>query len=468
MKEEETIRNYFGQPGFARFLKLLEKQYTSSKEGVRGYVTLTNIQDEERLALDSFFGTYSPLKPGETKKYSIRKFEQLLLKSRFQMTIAELLELLKGEPVYTRQELECLKQAEWKQMISTVMDQVRTVEEYDPEVIGWAQGLMEESAPGTRTLKTVYSKSRDEAINCLRYGLMALNRVKRKKLGKPIKLPILAAEITGDAHALDWKYPLGRLFWWGLTAIFGAPANSTMTEEVQAFSMEPESTFKISSQTILIREGLRRAGVADDDLCSQVMLYAPEFFGVEEERVLTLRQVERLIEDHFGQLHRLRCEKIYMVENPSVFAELMDADVRSRSNSDMVADVHVAPFIICGNGQPTIAVVKLLDALLTGGRRILYYGGDLDPIGLSIAQSLHFRYPEAFRAWRMDSSVYLRYVEKGIPLAEGDWTRLAEAHYPWDPELVKIIREHGIKLHQELWVEDMLQDVIYSISGKGD
>lgn len=460
VREEETIRNYFGQPGFARFLKLLEKQYMSSKEGIRGYVTLTNIREEERLALDTFYETYSSPKPGETKRYSIKKFEQLLLKSRFQLTVAALLALMKGEPVYTRQQLDHLKQSEWRLMIATVLDQVRALEEYDPEVIEWAQGLAEQSSPGSRTLKMVYAKSREEAVDCLRYGLMALNRIKMNKADKPIRLPILAAEITGDAHALDWKYPMGRLFWWGLTAIFGEPANSMMAEEDQPPSTSMEPTVRASSQAILIREGLRRGGVADDDLSSQVMLYAPELFGVREERILTLRQVEHLIENEFDKLVQLHCEIVHMVENPSVFAELIDADAQRWSGPGSPAADSVAPFIICGNGQPTTAVVKLLDALLNGCHKTLYYAGDLDPVGLSIAQSLQFRYPEAMRAWRMDASVYLRYAEKGIPLAEGERTRLAEARYPWEPELAEMMHEHGVKLHQELWVEELVQDVL--------
>lgn len=464
MREAEAIRNYFGQPGFARFLKLLEKQYMASKEGVRGYVTLINIQDEERRVLDGFYGTYSPPVPGETKRYSVKTFEQLLLKSRFQLTIPELLELLRGEPVYTRQELDQLKQTEWKQLIAAVLDQVRSAGEVEPEVLEWVQGLMVEAAPGCRALKMVFVKSREEAARCLQYALIALNRVKQTQTDKPIRLPILAADITGDAHALDWKYPLGRLFWWGLVTIFGEPANSTIAEEEQSPSME--STVRASSQAIQIREGLRRGGVADDDLSSQVMLYAPELFDEREERVLTLRQVERLIEDGSGRLGRIRCKRVYMVENPSVFAELMDDDARRWSETGPFATDSGAPFIVCGNGQPTTAVIKLLDALLAGGRRTLYYAGDLDPIGLGIAQGLQARYPEAFQAWRMDTSVYQRYAKRGVPLADGDRTRLKEARYPWDPELAKVMLEKGVKLHQELWVEELLHDIVSGDCGK--
>lgn len=50
--------------------------------------------------------------------------------------------------------------------------------------------------------------------------------------------------------------------------------------------------------------------------------------------------------------------------------------------------------ILCGNGQLSTTVVKLLDALLSNREgAALYYAGDLDPAGLGIAQSLRLRYP---------------------------------------------------------------------------
>lgn len=471
MKEEEAIRDYFGQPGFQRFIRQLERQYKASKEGARGYVALPDITDHERQTLDSFYRTYSPPPaPGETRRYSVRKFEKLLQDSRFELAIPELLELLRGEPVLTRQEQMQQLNAEWCAMIHSAMEETGLENASSNPIRNWAEGLIDESSPGSRNLRMLFAKSREEAYQSLKICLTALDRIAAQPVAhskkKLVRLPILAAQVTGDAHALDWKTPSGRLFWWGLTSIQEQPA-ATFPEEYECDPDQDqdqdqdllESPLAHSSQAILIREGYRRGGIADDDISSQVMVYAPELFSAREERVLTLRQVEQL---PLTIMEAMYSQPIYMVENPSVFAELMDADSYKRDERDEDTE---CPVIVCGNGQPTTAVVKLLDVLL--GMRagvLLYYSGDMDLAGLNIAKNLQSRYPQAFRAWRMDKELYLRYVHRGIPMSEGERMRLRENHYDWDADLAAVMSDKGNKLHQELWVAELLQDLEEKLS----
>jgi uncharacterized protein (TIGR02679 family) len=458
VKEEQAIRSYFGHKGFERFLKLLQRQYMSSQDGVRGYATIANISDMERSTLDRFYETYSPPAQGETKRYSLKKFEQLLMNSRFGLKVPELLELLNGEPILTRREQALRIKEEWEDVIRSAMEETFAAapDGVDSPVRSWAQGLMEESSPpspGSRTLRIVFAKSPEEARLCLKCCLTALNGVVASRTERPIRLPILAAQTTGNAHALDWKYPLGRLFWWGLTAIHGQALVGEVSEDNQLELADLSDAS--DSQAILIREGYRRGGVADDDLSSQAIVYAPELFRICEERVLTLRQVERLSPERLTQM---RYTRIYMVENPSVFAELIDADAWARERAEAAA-----PVILCGNGQPSTAVVKLLDALLSNREgAALYYAGDLDPAGLGIAQSLRLRYPQAFRAWRMDKEQYLRYAHRGVLLTEAESSRLKECQYEWDAALANALSENGVKLHQELWVDELIRDMVHS------
>lgn len=148
------------------------------------------------------------------------------------------------------------------------------------------------------------------------------------------------------------------------------------------------------------------------DLSSQVMLYALELLGVREERVLTLRQVEAIKPE---QVCKLSAQRILMVENPSIFAELADIDtLRSELSAERSA---TEPIILCGNGQPTTAVIRMLDLLLGQlGECEFHYGGDLDPAGLGIAHSLGLRYKQSFRTWLMDNDVFSRYAHCGIPM----------------------------------------------------
>ncbi|WP_010276138.1 TIGR02679 domain-containing protein [Paenibacillus senegalensis] len=556
MRKSDEIRSYFAHPGFERFLTELERKHRASRNGARGSVVLNDIRDDEREKLDGFFGVYSPPVKGETRSYSVLKFNKLLLESRFQLTIPELLAVLRGRPVLTRLEEEVQSSAGWRGIISAAMEQAglepadlekasleksglekadqekasleksglektdqekADVEKTAPFQTGddvvrrWAIGVLEEAAPGSRTFRTMFAQSPQEAQRCMVHCLRALRRVASSRgMGdRPIRLPVLAAQVTGDAHALDWKYPLGRLFWWGLTSITG----HTPGDWLEDASGEQLKTETGHTQAMMIREGYRRGGVADDDLSSQVLLYAPELFGVCEERVLTLRQVEAIQPE---QIDRLSAKHILMVENPSVFAELIDASVRKtagiagpteagvrktagvggpadtsvrksagvggpadtsvRKSAGVTepADTNIhktgqsagsaaaAPIILCGNGQPTTAVIRLLDILLAQpGERKLQYAGDLDPAGLGIAHSLEQRYKSAFCPWLMDRGVFTRYAQQGIPMDDKEKARLQEYRGLWDMELVDAMLASGMKLHQELWLDELLRDQTY-------
>lgn len=323
MSKETEVRRYFGQAGFARFLAQLRRQYQSSKNGARGYVTLNDVSADEREALDAFYETYSPPPAaGETRRYSIQKFAALLQKSRFGLTVPELLAMLAGESVLTLGERQQLIDAEWNRMIEGELAAAIQDADGDGRAIAWAEGLAAERSPGARTLRLIFAKSPLDAQLALRHALAAVCMLLAAELPlRPVRLPILAAMATGDAHALDWKRPGGRLFWWGLTSIFDLEPAS-MTEEETGGEPNGAATDAGVTQAMLLRDVYRACGVADDDLSSQAMLYAPDLYG-SEERILTLRQVERL---DAAQLRLIRAPVIHMVENPAVFAALADAD----------------------------------------------------------------------------------------------------------------------------------------------
>lgn len=87
-----------------------------------------------------------------------------------------------------------------------------------------------------------------------------------------------------------------------------------------------------------------------------------------------------------------RDNEIYIVENPSVFAELCAG--RKKKVSCM-----------CMNGQPRLAGLVTLD-LLAAAKTVVYYAGDFDPEGLLIAQKLSDYYEGEFHYWHMTLADY--------------------------------------------------------------
>ncbi|MFB9274087.1 TIGR02679 domain-containing protein [Cohnella cellulosilytica] len=493
-KFEEAVRTYFGQQGFHRFLVELRARLESSSSGPRGYVALHRPTEEEFEVLDGFYGTYTSDRSQSDYRYSILRFERLLRSSRFQLSVPELLGLLSGRQVRTRGERRAAAAGAWETMIREAVEEVyvsrfqasnmnaKEADGIENELIArgrqiakWVEGMQDETSPGVRILRKLFAAGPKEAgralLNTVR-ALLALAEMQVKAGPAPdweqIRLPVLSAQATGDAHALDWKHPQGRLFWWGLVASAGVHSREGGFAAFSDIDSDEDSLVKERavpsfSQAQLIREGYRRGGVADDDLSSQVMFFAPGWDSLWEERILTLRQVERMTGTPAG---RLNSTAVYAVENPSVFAMLADAAAKQYQRSGLRGQSpdrtgKNLPLLVCVSGQPSVAVVKLLEFVLGGVRKdapLLLYSGDIDVKGLEIALGLQQRFPQRYRPWKMDSEHYTRYAHRGIPLTEAERQRLEDFEAPWEPKLGSLMSAEGFKLHQELWVNELLAD----------
>lgn len=464
----EDARLYFSQPGFSRFLAELKKRHEASKLGARGYVTLHVLTEQERTTLDGFYGTYTTADQLAVKRYSVAGFSRLLLESKFALTIPQLFLLLEGEVLLTRGERKTVADAEWNGFI----DEMIVYGEFSGSaaheaILSWMECLRSEQTSGSRVLKKLFFISQAAAQECLKHCLNALMILAQthaqsadQPAALPIRLPILAAHATGDAHALDWKFSSGRLFWWALVEIYGDSTLGYQPNEATDIMEEAEAETEATDygqipRAILIREAYRCAGVADDDVSSQVMLFAPGWLQSWEERILTLRQVERISTE---DLRNIRPSAVYAVENPSVFAELVDKAAMLRTVTD-AGNANNLPILVCVNGQPSVAVIRMLELLCAGDTRYpLYYSGDLDVKGLEITQGLEQRFKPDFHPWRMDKEQYQRYSKRGIPLTESERDRIRLTVYPWDNQLSLEMAKTGIKLYQELWVEELTAD----------
>jgi hypothetical protein len=60
----------------------------------------------------------------------------------------------------------------------------------------------------------------------------------------------------------------------------------------------------------------------------------------------------------------------------------------------------------------------------------------------------------------MDCDLHDRYARRDVPLSEAERNRIEQANYAWDQELAGKMAEWGTKLHQELWVMDLQQELI--------
>jgi uncharacterized protein (TIGR02679 family) len=247
-----------------------------------------------------------------------------------------------------------------------------------------------------------------------------------------LPLPALAAAVTGDTKALAGT-PLESLVLRGLAARAGEPRPATAGER---------------------RALWESAGVVPDDLASQVLVLGLPVVaadgalggwlaGAAREGLpfrVTLHQLTR------SPLAVAAPQLVSVCENPAV---LRTAAERFGAAS--------AP-LVCTEGRPSVACLRLLAALAAGGCSRRYHG-DFDWPGLRIAASMVSDLGAA--PWRMRADDYLAAlatVDGERPVLRG-----APAASPWDPRLAEAMAAHGTVIHEE----DVLEVLLADLAGGG-
>lgn len=215
----------------------------------------------------------------------------------------------------------------------------------------------------------------------------------------------LAAEVTGDAHALDDGRPLATLVLRGLA---GGPLPATARERRQLW--EQAGVLADTVSTTVLTLGLRPAVRGER---GQALVAAADRGDPVHLTPWDLRRLDP----------HLSAGPVLVVENPSVL--------------EAFAVRHGGRFaVVCTSGWPATVAVDLLDRLGVP----LAYHGDLDWRGVEICGWLGQRC--GVRPWRMTAADYLA-APGGEPLTG------REAPTPWDPALAAAMRERQVAVHEE-------------------
>jgi uncharacterized protein (TIGR02679 family) len=241
-------------------------------------------------------------------------------------------------------------------------------------------------------------------------------------------LAVLAAEVAGDAHALDAGAPAtplvlraaARLAGWDAVPA-GALGRRNLWAEV-GVSCDP-----LSADVLVL--GLRPPGP------SRLARALREAADEGEPQRLTLRELRRTALAGAG------AETLHVCENPGVVAAAAD-QLGARS----------AP-LVCVEGQPTSAALLLLEAGRVGGARIVFHA-DFDWAGVRIGNALAARL--GARPWRYSAADYLEAAgsgARGAPLAG------KPVESVWDGALGRAMERTGHAVHEEQVVGQLLADL---------
>ncbi|TCP65016.1 uncharacterized protein (TIGR02679 family) [Heliophilum fasciatum] len=497
----DDLRRYLAQPGLVQLLRAARERVEALGR-IGGSLRLANLTVEAGDRLDGFFGRHIPMERGPVT-IRLAEIDQVLQRSRWQVTLTKVLEGIDGPIRLRPQQRQQCRQA-WKALLAGVQVQV------SGPAREWVEAIAAGGTGGYRILKSAFDQDPAAAERQLWAVVTALERLepmqgetewrgdidaaasgesadvladksvvwgnRTSRSGRMGRLPIFAAEITGDPHAFDRDTPLGRLFYaalvfWLRREEQGAAeseeseeAEATVTESVKDSDAKSVGTSSAEVHRTLLQE----AGLEGDDISSFVSVFglvalpddplAPLLkaaYQAGQPINLTLRNLQGGIKQ--GKAIRrwamVAGQAVYIVENPAIFSALLDryAELRGQRNA-----VVTAP-LICSSGQLSMAALWLLDSLITAGCQ-LYYSGDFDRKGLEIALQLTRRYKigngvGAFQTWRFNQETYRR-AKKAIHFSDEDRECFEGMTIPWDRELPKLLAKTGMVAYQEnFWAE---------------
>lgn len=216
-----------------------------------------------------------------------------------------------------------------------------------------------------------------------------------------------------------------------------------------------EDAAKISGKAGVFRteekaELLYKAGLVRDELSNNTLTYGLIGIGKNGERhegisgflkrreplQLTLLTMRKL-----AQVRPQKGKRVYIVENPAVFAKLMRAWPEAA--------------ILCGNGQVRLATLILLE--LFDRETTFLYAGDYDPEGLQIAQRLKERYGERLQLWKYRRDLYEKY-RSDVKIPEKSLQKLKHIYLKELQELKKAMLQQKKAAYQEAMLEEYLRD----------
>lgn len=402
----------------------VRKKYESYGRAT-GTIRLDGLRQEEREALEGLFAVN--MLGRSDFKFRLAELDRILQETKFRLTVTESLRLLYGNDWMTRQERLASERRSWDRFCRWAMDQTD-----NPLLRDWIEQLSSGHGGGYRVFLECYKGYREKGDSP--EWVAAMSALEQLPAHNE-RLPVFAARTTGDPHGLDRTTLAGRIFYWGMLALQGAAGQESDAEDV---------TLENASQSETIRGQYGRAGIVLDDISSIVWVAGWDDFAKDPVAV-PLMTVEC-----FAAKGLPTAAEVFVVENPSIFGTILDRESK---------DGTALPFpIVCTSGQPSLAALRLLD-LMTNERSRIYYSGDFDVKGLTMAISLSQRYGRRFVPWRLDREIYQAAVQRNFPdFSETELQALARLQVPWDDRLTEAMLQTGKKVYQEQILDVLLKD----------
>jgi len=398
--DQERLQRVLGGPALAALRQRLRRRYQRGLGS--GEVQLSGLSPNERAALEGLLGR--PMRHAVSMRLALAEMDQALARAGIAPGLSAALIALDG-PLSDLVAQRAARTQAWAQVFAGVAE---------PRL----RRLLD-AAPGQSLLKRLSGSD----PQCARSLCESAARVLQSLPGRGIPLARLAADVMGDAHALDESTAAASLV---LAACVPGPDSTDDPESTRARNRWAQLGVivgELSAPALLLNLS------SETDSPAGRLAEKARQFG--EPLHLSLRSLLRV-----PQRWRVRGREVFVCENPTIVA--------------MAADrfgATCAP-LICTDGMPSASQRILLLQLADAGARLLYHG-DFDWAGIRIGNFVMRRF--GARPWRFGAEDYR--PRAGRPL-QGEPVAAS-----WDATLAPKMVQYGLALDQEGIAEILLDDL---------
>lgn len=368
--EKEALEYLKKKEEYNNILTLLIEKYKKTGK-LTGIINLSNLTEGEGLLLAPFNNDFYEKREG---RLSIKKFIENFTQGKFEsLDFLQVLIAYNGKEIRThkekREELQYNKDVFYEELLKTLKNE---------EVKLWLDSVFEYKNYGYQSIARLYKEDKKYLQEILGFIDKAYEKLDYNTR-EPMPLPKFATSITRDSHYFDIDNIPGKLFLNSLGYLNGKKASSAEK----------------------INELLLSVGIARDEISNFTITYGLRVLdkGEELQGYKWFRREQQPLLLNISNLNSLECiqgikDKVFAFENPTVFYDL----------SIRLKDIQVS--LVCTSGQPNVSSLMLLDKLTKSGTQV-YYSGDFDPEGLSIADNFKYRYGEKLSFFGMTVENYL-------------------------------------------------------------
>lgn len=444
--DRAALDRLLGPPEMAWFVERVRGRILAAgTEQLSGVVQLNEPTAEQRAAAVRLVGR--PRRAGAALRVDLASVEQILRRGPWPAGLADAVEVLSGPVVDRRAERE-REAAAWDAVREGLSG---TIAQY-PRLAAWWDAWCRSGAlkRAARAEADRTSTTPSPAVAADLVGRLTLLFEDLPASGEP--LAVLAGRVVGDAHGLDASRPLGRLAATAVGVAFLPDAEDRVGDPSVRDAWAAGGVVLSNVASTVLCLGVSGASLAGAEAASPSARSATAA-SLEAMRAARMPLLLTLDQVRSGGIRELQAgSTVHVCENPTVVEVVAAHWARSIAAADERG--VGSPMLVCTSGQPSTAVLELLQVLTAEGAECRYHG-DFDWAGLRIARSLGASVP--WTPWRYTAADYRAAVSEGKPSR-----RLAgsPAESPWDPTLAVAMAERGLALEEEAVADLLAADVL--------